>query len=115
MKKAACNCTGRLCFLVSNAIKFTLPKGQISIGATIKNTHIEISVSDNGVGIDSTNIKNLFILGPSQSTEGTNNEKGTGMGLLIVKEFVEKNGGEIWVKSEPNKGSTFTFSIPKSH
>ena len=101
--------------LVSNAIKFTLPKGQISIGATIKNTHIEISVSDNGVGIDSSNIKNLFILGPSQSTEGTNNEKGTGMGLLIVKEFVEKNGGEIWVKSEPNKGSTFTFSIPKSH
>jgi PAS domain S-box-containing protein len=99
--------------LVSNAIKFTLAKGKISIKAAIKQTHIEISVIDNGVGIDPTNLKNLFILGPSQSTEGTNNEKGTGMGLLIVKEFVEKNGGEIWVESKPNKGSTFTFSIPK--
>jgi len=99
--------------LVSNAIKFTLTKGKIRIKAINQKSHIDISVIDNGVGIDPTNLKNLFMLGLSQSTEGTNNEKGTGMGLLIVKEFVEKNGGEIWVESQPKEGSTFTFSIPK--
>lgn len=98
--------------LVSNAIKFTRQHGKISLYSKISESFIEISIEDNGVGIDDKNLSNLFKLGQSETTEGTENEKGTGMGLHIVKEFVEKNGGEIWIESRPNQGSTFTFSIP---
>ena len=101
--------------LVSNAIKFTPHMGNISIQAKTIESHIEISVIDSGVGIETENLNNLFKLGQSETSAGTDNEKGTGMGLLIVKEFVEKNGGEIWVESYPGKGSIFTFSIPKTH
>jgi len=100
--------------LVSNAIKYTPIKGKISIQTAAIESHIEISISDNGVGIETENLNNLFKLGQSKSTPGTEKEKGTGMGLLIVKEFVEKNGGEIWVESYPGKGSIFTFSIPQT-
>jgi len=69
-------------------------------------------VKDNGVGIPSSSIGNLFKVKSAFSTVGTSNEKGTGLGLIICKEFIENNGGEIWVESQENKGSNFNFTLP---
>jgi signal transduction histidine kinase len=97
--------------LLTNAIKFTKPNGTITINAYRVDAKIIISVADTGVGIPTKNRERLFTL-TSITTEGTHNEKGTGLGLLLCREFVEKNGGKIWVESEPGKGTTFFFSIP---
>jgi signal transduction histidine kinase len=97
--------------LLTNAIKFTQPNGTITINAYRVDAKIIISVSDTGVGIPAINRERLFTL-TSITTEGTHNEKGTGLGLLLCREFVEKNGGKIWVESEQGKGTTFFFSIP---
>lgn len=98
--------------LISNAIKFTKPDGQIIITVTGKPQEINVSVKDSGIGISAERKDKLFRLDESYSTPGTNNEKGTGLGLILCKEFVEKHGGTIWVESEPGKGSVFSFSIP---
>ncbi|MEA3316575.1 MAG: PAS domain S-box protein [Bacteroidota bacterium] len=98
--------------LVSNAIKFTNENGEISIKAKNVKNKLILSVSDNGVGIKPEVIKTLFKIDTSYSTAGTNKEMGTGLGLILCKEFVEKNGGEIWVESTENIGSTFYFDIP---
>jgi PAS domain S-box-containing protein len=86
--------------LFNNAIKFTPAMGNIKVKATNKNGFIEIVVSDNGVGIPAEVIPKLFLIDESISTQGTENEQGTGLGLLLCKEFVAKHKGEIWVKSE---------------
>jgi len=100
--------------LISNAIKFTHKNGRINIYAEKNQSFVHISVADNGVGM-SDEIKNkLFRIDTNVSTHGTDNEIGTGLGLLICKDFVEKQGGKIWVKSEVNKGSEFIFSLPLS-
>ncbi|MDP4208581.1 MAG: tetratricopeptide repeat protein [Bacteroidota bacterium] len=99
--------------LVSNALKFTPEGGTITLSAKEYLHTVEISVTDTGVGIASENIEKLFRLDTHFTTRGTGNEQGTGLGLILVKEFVEKNNGKIWVTSEPNKGSTFTFTLPK--
>jgi signal transduction histidine kinase len=98
--------------LLSNAIKFTPVGGiiKISTGST-ENGFIKICVSDNGIGIPQESISRLFRIDQNYSTKGTNNEKGTGLGLLLCKEFVEKNGGTIWAESESDKGSQFFFTI----
>jgi len=98
--------------IISNAIKFTHTTGKIVISAVQNRDECEISIRDTGVGIGSENIHRLFRMDESFSTVGTHNEKGTGLGLLLSKEFVEKHGGKIWVTSEPGKGSTFYFTIP---
>lgn len=98
--------------LVSNAIKFTKLNGQIIIDMEQNNDYVTIIVSDNGVGIKPSEIPKLFDPLQFHSTEGTINEKGTGLGLMLCKEFVEKNGGKIWVESEEGKGSKFKFTIP---
>lgn len=98
--------------LISNAIKFTNNNGKISIYAKPHHTNILISVSDNGVGIDPQTLNKMFDISQNITTTGTSNEKGTGLGLLICKEFVEKNGGKIWVESELGKGSNFKFTMP---
>lgn len=98
--------------LISNAIKFTGPGGAITITLVQNQKELMVSVADNGLGIKRELINNLFKIEKSQSMPGTNNEKGTGLGLILCKEFVEKHGGKIWVESEPGKGSTFYFSIP---
>ena len=97
--------------LVSNALKFTPVNGKIEIMATLHVNRYEISVKDTGVGIKNEDIGKIFEIGSGFSTRGTENEKGTGLGLLLCKEFVEKHHGKIWVESEEGKGSTFTFSI----
>lgn len=98
--------------LVGNAIKFTLPGGTVTIKCAEKNTMLEISVSDTGVGIPQENIEKLFKLNQSFTTKGTIHEEGTGLGLIICKEFVEMIGGTIEAKSTPEKGSTFSFTVP---
>ena len=99
--------------LTVNAIKFTNPGGYVTINATDEDGMVNIFVADDGVGLASSELKNIFRLDKSHSTLGTSNEKGTGLGLQICREFVEKNGGRIWVESEKGKGSKFTFTLPK--
>jgi PAS domain S-box-containing protein len=98
--------------LVSNAIKFTKPGGHIEIEAGLTESELLVVVSDNGVGINQSRIKNLFDISKIETTSGTSNEKGTGLGLLLCKEFVEKHGGRIWVESTEGKGSQFKFTLP---
>lgn len=98
--------------LLSNAIKYTKEKGKIELSA-IKNTKtIHIKVSDSGVGIPAKHIKKLFSLDQSISTPGTKGEKGTALGLILSKEYVDRHKGEIWVESKINKGSIFHISFP---
>ena len=98
--------------LISNAIKFTPSGGTITI--LTKQTQEEqiVVIQDNGIGIKQEAIAKLFRIDENHSTLGTQNEKGTGLGLLLCKEFIEMHGGKIWVESELGKGSTFSFSIP---
>jgi signal transduction histidine kinase len=100
--------------LILNAIKFTEVGGLITVAAKEKGGFIEIAVSDNGVGITPEVQKILFEKTSGYSTRGTANEKGTGLGLILCKEFVERNGGEIWIESEVGKGSTFFFTLKKA-
>lgn len=101
--------------LISNAIKFTMPGGEIVISVAKKPNEITVSVKDSGIGISADRIDKLFHFDESYSTPGTNNEKGTGLGLILCKEFVEKHGGRLWVESEQGKGSTFSFEIPAGY
>lgn len=98
--------------LISNAIKFTEAGEEISVGAKKNGEWIEVSVKDTGVGISPEKIKDLFTLGQKISTKGTRGESGTGLGLQLCKELVEKQGGEIHVESIEGKGSTFCFTLP---
>ena len=98
--------------LISNAIKFTNPGGEIVVSTEQTQNELVVSVSDNGVGMDQESISELFRIDKNHSTLGTENEKGTGLGLLLCKEFAERLGGRIWVESESGKGSKFFFSIP---
>lgn len=97
--------------LISNAIKFTNAEGLVSVNFIENDTNIEIQITDSGVGIMAENIPNLFSIEKNISTLGTNNEKGTGLGLMLCKELIEKQGGKIWVESELGKGSIFKFTL----
>ncbi|MDO9578002.1 MAG: tetratricopeptide repeat protein [Candidatus Cloacimonadales bacterium] len=99
--------------LLSNAIKFSLEKGEIIIRQKIDDKNIEISISDNGIGISEDKLSRLFRVDEIVSTPGTNSEKGTGLGLILCKEFVEKNGGEISLESTLTEGTTVRFTLPK--
>ncbi|UMB54544.1 ATP-binding protein [Lutibacter sp. A64] len=98
--------------IITNAIKFTHPKGNISICIKQKNKFTEIAVSDDGIGMNDESRNRLFTLHTNDTTKGTANEKGSGLGLIICKEFIEKHGGKIWVTSELDKGTNFYFSLP---
>ncbi|OQY05036.1 MAG: hypothetical protein B6I20_01945 [Bacteroidetes bacterium 4572_117] len=100
--------------LISNAIKFTNKNGIVVIASEKQkgDDFVKISVTDTGVGIPKDTIDGLFGIDKNTSTEGTENETGTGLGLILCKEFTEKHGGEIWVESEIGKGSSFYFTIP---
>ena len=97
---------------ISNAIKFTHPGGKITILVVDKQTELVVSVSDTGIGIPPSRTDNLFSIDKSYSTPGTQNEKGTGLGLILCQEFIKIHNGKIWVESKVGKGSTFYFSIP---
>lgn len=98
--------------LVSNAIKFTYINGKIEIKVRLSNNSIVFSIADTGIGIEPEYLTKLFEVDCPLSKRGTNDEKGTGLGLILCKEFVEKHNGKIWVESKLNTGSTFSFSIP---
>jgi signal transduction histidine kinase len=98
--------------LLSNAVKFTLREGVITITTKRELSVVYISISDTGVGIAPDKIQKLFKIDKTYTTRGTENESGTGLGLLLSYEFAIKNNGEITVESEVNKGSTFTLSLP---
>lgn len=98
--------------LVSNAIKFTYKGGEVKIDEQEKDGFVIVSVSDTGIGMMSDLKKKIFLESEKTTTGGTENESGTGLGLILCKEFVEKHGGKIWVESEINEGSVFYFSIP---
>lgn len=98
--------------LISNAIKYSHPGGSITIEATFTKRLVKVSVEDTGVGINSIVCKKLMKKDAFFSTNGTKNEKGTGLGLLICKEFVEIHGGKISVKSKLGQGSKFQFTLP---
>ncbi len=101
--------------LISNAIKFTNNNGEVIISMKRENKQIIFSIQDNGIGIAPEKTASLFAINQKNNTLGTNNESGTGLGLMLCKDFVEKHGGKIWVNSEINKGSTFMFSIPEKY
>jgi PAS domain S-box-containing protein len=100
--------------LINNSIKFTNADGVITLSARESDDgKVVVSVKDTGIGMDAEHQKNLFKIGNNYSRLGTENEQGTGLGLILCKEFVNKNGGEIWVESTEGQGTEFFFTLPK--
>lgn len=100
--------------LISNALKFTPKNGMVTIAAHEEKDFWEISIKDTGVGMDNDTKEKIFAKNANVTTYGTNNEKGTGLGLMLCKEMVENNKGTIWVDSTLNKGTCFYFTLPKA-
>jgi PAS domain S-box-containing protein len=100
--------------LISNAIKYTRQGGQVFIKGNDKKTETEITIIDTGVGIETEVISNLFKIASVITTEGTAKEKGSGLGLVLCREFIEKHNGSIKVESQPGEGSKFIFTLPKN-
>lgn len=98
--------------LISNAIKFSNPEGKITVSTEKKENDLVLLVRDNGIGISKADQLRMFKIEENFSQKGTQNEKGTGLGLILCKEFIEKYGGKIWVESEEGEGSTFYFTLP---
>lgn len=98
--------------IISNAIKFSVQEGLITINAERTDSVITVTISDNGIGIPPANLAKLFEISEVLTTKGTAGETGTGLGLLFCKELVEKHGGTIWTTSEVGKGSDFKFTLP---
>jgi signal transduction histidine kinase/ligand-binding sensor domain-containing protein len=98
--------------LLGNASKFT-KNGEISIDIKTNKDYLEIRIADSGIGIPENKLASIFEMDQAKSTKGTANETGTGLGLILCKEFIEKNNGKIWVESEEGKGSEFKFTLPK--
>jgi len=99
--------------LIANALKFTHPGGTVEVSVRQKENYFEVAVSDTGIGIGKEHISKLFQIDTQYRRSGTDREKGSGLGLILCKELVEKSGGRIWVESETGKGTTFTFTLPK--
>lgn len=98
--------------LISNAIKYSYPQSNITIRADKKNDSVLIEIADRGMGMNDEMKSNVFDTGNMVSNTGTSNEKGTGLGLKLCKEFIEKNGGEIWLESAEGKGTVFYILLP---
>jgi signal transduction histidine kinase len=100
--------------LLSNAIKFTPRKGKVTISARREGAFVAIGFADTGIGIPHDKVATIFNIDKTFYSKGTENETGTGLGLILCTEFVAKNRGKISVDSAPGKGSRFTFTLPAS-
>jgi signal transduction histidine kinase len=100
--------------ILSNALKFTYKSGKVTVSTSLTTKEVIVSVKDDGIGITNDRIESLFHIEVNNSMPGTENEHGTGLGLKLSKEFVEKLGGRIWVESEVGQGSEFRFTIPSN-
>ncbi|MCL5244216.1 tetratricopeptide repeat-containing sensor histidine kinase [Cellulophaga sp. 20_2_10] len=100
--------------IISNALKFTPKEGKITIDAQEKYQFIEVTIKDTGIGMSEEDLSKVLATNQSHTTFGTNNEKGTGLGISLCKEMLENNGGNLWAKSKLGKGTTFYFTIPKA-
>ena len=98
--------------LLSNAVKFTPENGRVTINASLTNQHVQIAVSDTGIGIKSEDMDKIFEAFRQLDASYARRYEGTGLGLTLTKRLVELHGGKIWVISEFGKGSTFTFTLP---
>ena len=98
--------------LLSNAIKFTRSNKGISLSLIKEGIHCTYCVKDEGIGINQTDLGKIFVSNQHFTTRGTSGEKGSGLGLMLCKDFVEKQGGNIWVDSEVGVGSNFRFTLP---
>ena len=98
--------------LISNGIKFTRTGGEIQLKTEQANGMVTYSVADNGIGMKDEDVQKLFRIDINPKTIGNSTEKGTGLGLILCKEFVEMNGGEIWAESKWREGTTFKFKVP---
>lgn len=98
--------------LISNALKFTKTGGNIKVFAVLEANHVKITISDDGIGISKEKRKKLFDISANITSQGTANEKGSGLGLVLCHEIITLLGGEIWVESEEGKGSDFIFTLP---
>jgi len=101
--------------LIGNAIKFTPSNGRVTVCAADQGSMIQVSVIDSGVGVPPEKLAHLFELMAGRSTDGTAGEKGTGLGLLLCKDLVEKHGGQLWVDSVVGQGTSFHLTLPKAH
>jgi signal transduction histidine kinase len=100
---------------LTNSIKFTEKKGEVIASSYLKDSFCVVSIKDNGIGMNENLASKIFQSKSHYlSREGTNREKGTGLGLMLCKEFIEKNGGKIWLETKENEGTTFFFSLPLS-
>lgn len=99
--------------LLSNGLKFTRHGGTITIAATQHKGSVEIAIADTGIGINEADCSKLFLIDVQYRRPGTAKERGTGLGLILCKEFIDRHGGAIWVESEVDKGTTFRFTLPK--
>jgi len=100
--------------LITNAIKFTKENDSISVTSVDSDKNFTFAVKNTGIGIKPEDQAKLFKIDSHHSTKGTNNEAGTGLGLILCKELIEKNNGSIWVESEVGKGTAFYFTLPKT-
>ncbi len=98
-----------------NAIKFTPQDGSVLVYSEEDQNYSTIKVQDTGIGMEQTTLDKLFRIDVSHSTRGTEDELGTGLGLILCKELTEKQGGKIWVESKIDEGSTFYFTLPASN
>jgi len=98
--------------LISNALKFTAAGGKVTFSAKHEQHAVEISVADTGIGISEDALSQLFRIDTHYLKRGTAGEEGTGLGLILCKELVEKNSGRIWVESKVGEGTTFRFTLP---
>jgi two-component system sensor histidine kinase/response regulator len=100
--------------LLSNALKFTKSGGKVEFSAKQNGEYVEVSVTDTGIGIGKEHLSKLFRIDARYKRLGTAREKGTGLGLILCKEFIEKHGGTIWIESEVDQGSTVKFTLPRN-